>query len=107
MRIGYLLSGFFLCKLPIGFQQYRWSSRQRLKYVSHSIITGPRFLSDRQTIKCLSFFIFFKQVYCNLLRFDFPVDLLQLTNSLIFYVNNCSLFSISLEAGGGFQGKGM
>jgi hypothetical protein len=75
--------------------------------VLHSIITGPGFLYDGQTIKRLSFLIFLRQVYCNLIRFDLGLEMLLLINSFTFDANNCRLFSISSDAGGGFQGEGM
>ncbi len=87
--------------------QYKWSSRQCLRYVALSIITGPKFLSERQTIKRLLSFIFLRQVYCNLVRFDFFVVVLFSIRFFTLDVNNCRLFSISLEAGGGFHGEGM
>jgi hypothetical protein len=76
-----------------------WFSRQRLKYVSHSITTGPRFFSDKQMIISLSFLILLRQVYCNYVRFDFGCKVLLLILSMSLDANIFRFLSISSGAG--------
>ncbi len=70
-------------------------------------MTGPRFLSDIQTISSLLFFSEWRQRYCILVRLDFGLVLYFSTACLMFEEKFFIASSTSGEASGGFHLVGM
>jgi len=87
--------------------QSRCLYRHLWKYSALSIMTGPRFLSDGQTISWLLFFMEWRQLYCSLVRFV----LARVVFVFIFFCRDSEkfviAFSITTGASGGFQVVGM
>ncbi len=76
-------------------------------YVERSIITGPRFLSDMQTIKRRSLIIFFRQLYWSLVRLEVGFVLLNVVSFSNVEENWHLANSVFSEASGGFHHVGM